>query len=145
MGVLILFEGCPLTWRSGRVLGRVDDVVWSTGWTGRQRIQVAVEPEPVGLLRGERTPTPGRPEPLMGPGRPGVRYAWVSARVVLDDHLDVTGHGDLVTLGAAHQRGRELLEVHVEVVRDGRQHIAQLRSEERRVGKECRSRWSPYH
>ena len=22
---------------------------------------------------------------------------------------------------------------------------AQLRSEERRVGKECRSRWSPYH
>ena len=24
-------------------------------------------------------------------------------------------------------------------------HILQLRSEERRVGKECRSRWSPYH
>ena len=23
--------------------------------------------------------------------------------------------------------------------------IGQLRSEERRVGKECRSRWSPYH
>ena len=23
--------------------------------------------------------------------------------------------------------------------------IARLRSEERRVGKECRSRWSPYH
>ena len=23
--------------------------------------------------------------------------------------------------------------------------IAQIRSEERRVGKECRSRWSPYH
>ena len=23
--------------------------------------------------------------------------------------------------------------------------IIQLRSEERRVGKECRSRWSPYH
>ena len=25
------------------------------------------------------------------------------------------------------------------------QYIRQLRSEERRVGKECRSRWSPYH
>src|SRR6185295_9984709 len=25
------------------------------------------------------------------------------------------------------------------------QHISILRSEERRVGKECRSRWSPYH
>ena len=24
-------------------------------------------------------------------------------------------------------------------------HLAQSRSEERRVGKECRSRWSPYH
>ena len=28
-------------------------------------------------------------------------------------------------------------------VRD--KHPEQLRSEERRVGKECRSRWSPYH
>jgi len=26
-----------------------------------------------------------------------------------------------------------------------RQHLAHGRSEERRVGKECRSRWSPYH
>ena len=25
------------------------------------------------------------------------------------------------------------------------QHYWQMRSEERRVGKECRSRWSPYH
>ena len=25
------------------------------------------------------------------------------------------------------------------------QYIRQMRSEERRVGKECRSRWSPYH
>ena len=24
-------------------------------------------------------------------------------------------------------------------------HVSILRSEERRVGKECRSRWSPYH
>src|SRR3712207_9027830 len=27
----------------------------------------------------------------------------------------------------------------------GRGHLADRRSEERRVGKECRSRWSPYH
>ena len=26
-----------------------------------------------------------------------------------------------------------------------RLHVVDLRSEERRVGKECRSRWSPYH
>ena len=27
----------------------------------------------------------------------------------------------------------------------GRNGVDDLRSEERRVGKECRSRWSPYH
>ena len=27
----------------------------------------------------------------------------------------------------------------------GRQRLVEIRSEERRVGKECRSRWSPYH
>ena len=27
----------------------------------------------------------------------------------------------------------------------GRSHMTRSRSEERRVGKECRSRWSPYH
>ena len=27
----------------------------------------------------------------------------------------------------------------------GRVHVEGERSEERRVGKECRSRWSPYH
>ena len=28
---------------------------------------------------------------------------------------------------------------------DGADEFSALRSEERRVGKECRSRWSPYH
>ena len=28
---------------------------------------------------------------------------------------------------------------------DGTQGVTVVRSEERRVGKECRSRWSPYH
>ena len=28
---------------------------------------------------------------------------------------------------------------------DGKYSIPVMRSEERRVGKECRSRWSPYH
>ena len=33
---------------------------------------------------------------------------------------------------------------HTIAVHDGRRHVP-VRSEERRVGKECRSRWSPYH
>ena len=31
------------------------------------------------------------------------------------------------------------------VLKVGRKTIIRRRSEERRVGKECRSRWSPYH
>ena len=31
------------------------------------------------------------------------------------------------------------------IPRDQYAHCMELRSEERRVGKECRSRWSPYH
>src|SRR2546427_12743080 len=30
-------------------------------------------------------------------------------------------------------------------LREGLKILAEVRSEERRVGKECRSRWSPYH
>src|SRR5256885_7278057 len=30
-------------------------------------------------------------------------------------------------------------------IRDGVDIVPEVRSEERRVGKECRSRWSPYH
>src|SRR5256885_3449661 len=36
------------------------------------------------------------------------------------------------------------VDVVVLTIRDGELHVL-LRSEERRVGKECRSRWSPYH
>ena len=32
-----------------------------------------------------------------------------------------------------------------QLVRKGRTVLVDKRSEERRVGKECRSRWSPYH
>jgi len=48
---------------------------------------------------------------------------WRSARVVLNDHLDVTGHGDLIALGPTHERGGELLQLDPEVVRHGRQDI----------------------
>src|SRR2546426_12747222 len=38
-----------------------------------------------------------------------------------------------------------LTETRLEEMAQGLREIAALRSEERRVGKECRSRWSPYH
>src|ERR1035437_8900805 len=50
--------------------------------------------------------------------------------------------GGLVPQGCA--RVFAVLAQGVEVQVDGLQAL-QVRSEERRVGKECRSRWSPYH
>ena len=46
--------------------------------------------------------------------------------------------------------GAEDLDIQLWDLEDGRQrtlkgHKSWVRSEERRVGKECRSRWSPYH
>ena len=48
-----------------------------------------------------------------------------------------------VDLGQRHQHEQPFMQTGMRQ----RQHRirAQLRSEERRVGKECRSRWSPYH
>ena len=39
----------------------------------------------------------------------------------------------------------KLFEEFSQIIRENRLSHAYLRSEERRVGKECRSRWSPYH
>ena len=43
------------------------------------------------------------------------------------------------------QHGWQSTHTVVEVVNDDMPFLVDLRSEERRVGKECRSRWSPYH
>ena len=40
---------------------------------------------------------------------------------------------------------RLIRQIEAEYFGDGRRHVHLTRSEERRVGKECRSRWSPYH
>ena len=54
----------------------------------------------------------------------------------------VTGLGDAMKLaGWAEVKGRLLATPRI--VMENEESV--LRSEERRVGKECRSRWSPYH
>ena len=53
--------------------------------------------------------------------------------------------------GEAEQLVNEMLEIMKQTLESGEDVLVtglgkfQLRSEERRVGKECRSRWSPYH
>ena len=70
---------------------------------------------------------------------------------------DSSSHGQLVTGGAVRQwlarsgvktvgaaaREVDLRSIEGLILRNG--FVADARSEERRVGKECRSRWSPYH
>src|ERR1035441_1701014 len=58
--------------------------------------------------------------------------------------------GGEIAIGAAAHRGFAKLPSQVACDRDGlcvqgRYSGGAFRSEERRVGKECRSRWSPYH
>src|SRR5256886_15581388 len=67
----------------------------------------------------------------------------------VDDVLERLGTGDAAALGhVAHQEhGRSGLLGEAHEPRGAVAHLAHVagRSEERRVGKECRSRWSPYH
>src|SRR6266478_4694682 len=73
-------------------------------------------------------------------------------------HQRLRAHGIAVEVGLGAAEARRAHAGHIRRVRDGRpQVILKLavsadgkaglsgRSEERRVGKECRSRWSPYH
>ena len=58
----------------------------------------------------------------------------MNAQDLKNSILQLAVQGKLVEQRAEEGTARELLE-----------QIAAERSEERRVGKECRSRWSPYH
>src|SRR5256885_11405305 len=54
--------------------------------------------------------------------------------------VDLPGYGYAKVPDAVREQWKELVDAYV--TGPGR---PDLRSEERRVGKECRSRWSPYH
>src|SRR2546425_5500861 len=80
----------------------------------------------------------------------GVELAGHEVRVLGQlDHLDDlllgpdAGHPETVLLELLQILVVHLVPVAVALVDDGP--AVELRSEERRVGKECRSRWSPYH
>src|SRR5258708_34216024 len=69
----------------------------------------------------------------------------VSSKATIAKHISALEKRGLIKRD--HQPGRFTLAVKVEEVpADAVCEVALLgRSEERRVGKECRSRWSPYH
>src|ERR1019366_6691213 len=59
--------------------------------------------------------------------------------------LAVQPSGDIVTLGTANQLGQTAFALARYTATGQLDTTFGTRSEERRVGKECRSRWSPYH
>src|SRR3712207_9301377 len=64
----------------------------------------------------------------------------IGVRLPLLQGVTFTAVSPMIAIGLAAGGGTEGL-----VVIYGAVIVAGLRSEERRVGKECRSRWSPYH
>src|SRR5256885_11176113 len=89
------------------------------------------------------------------PSRRRVGISNVNAGSLTREHLDGAGIGGDIPLAVAGMEtekeftrvllGNEMV-LDVDVAREEHVRVARrLRSEERRVGKECRSRWSPYH
>ena len=62
----------------------------------------------------------------------------------MQEKIQIISDGSL-DLSRELTRERDILVVPFYVSFDGETYLKEGRSEERRVGKECRSRWSPYH
>ena len=81
----------------------------------------------------------------MGPG--GADQLTPRARLALEESQVLCGYTTYLDLAREFQEGREIVSTpmtqELERCRLALERAA--RSEERRVGKECRSRWSPYH
>ena len=74
-------------------------------------------------------------------------FEQVPRRIVLDidDTEDRVHGGQQLALFNAYYDSRCFQPIHIYEATTGKPVAIILRSEERRVGKECRSRWSPYH
>src|SRR6266487_5512797 len=72
-------------------------------------------------------------------------YCWLSRAVVMSHVVTVPELLDDHTVLDIECLDRIYLNGYVPTLQVGGQVITFDRSEERRVGKECRSRWSPYH
>src|SRR3989442_2949120 len=72
----------------------------------------------------------------------------LTAHVVSGNQGHAAGERRVVALATGlrvEQRAQALLRPHVQREQERAEAAHVSRSEERRVGKECRSRWSPYH
>src|SRR2546427_10860777 len=73
------------------------------------------------------------------PSRNVIHSAMVASYFRRSEEFGITKGDWKINMAAVRERKRRMVAGLVDV------HIDNYRSEERRVGKECRSRWSPYH
>ena len=96
------------------------------------------------VVIGELLPAPFKRAQLAVAGS---EYA-EAAKVLQGDGLTILDPGEVDTVVIAGLGGENIVHILARDVLHSRSfssYILLLRSEERRVGKECRSRWSPYH
>src|SRR2546425_12895888 len=109
-----------------------------------------VEPPPAVLAAARRVLDSDKPHLhayMPNAGYPQVREA-VAGRLRAATGLPYTANHILMTVGAGAALNtvlKALLDPGDEVITVAPFFAEYTRSEERRVGKECRSRWSPYH
>ena len=65
--------------------------------------------------------------------------------ITFDSKKEAQRYTELKLLEKAGKITGLQLQREFELIPAQREHTNEIRSEERRVGKECRSRWSPYH
>ena len=77
---------------------------------------------------------------------PAVTTDYASGELLMHGYMNAEALARTIETGEAHyfSRSRQAL-WHKGATSGLVQKVKALRSEERRVGKECRSRWSPYH
>src|SRR2546430_980357 len=103
---------------------------------------------------------PPRKERLMKPPVPALPALWAGALTAqppapppqhaahlekLATLLDLTDAQKTQVQAILQEEHAKIRAAHEQAMMSGTEPDAQQRSEERRVGKECRSRWSPYH
>ena len=84
---------------------------------------------------------------IVGPNGSGKSNVADAVRWVLGEQRvkQLRGGSMQDVIFAGTENRRPLSYAYVAITLDNSDHQLAIRSEERRVGKECRSRWSPYH
>src|SRR3712207_4843654 len=115
-----------------RMVSSVVSIEPGTGVVDAAKRMIQQEKGPLPIVEGDR-----RPKAIVT-DRDIIAHVVAEGQDPTKMTVDEIASHDLVTIGPEQDinEARRLMDQH---------QLDRIRSEERRVGKECRSRWSPYH